>query len=148
MPLLVDNQFGGILLFSDFLRCCLFKAEDRREMDSPQIALNWGRYVDTKGLGNRDMSSAIHGFLATTIGSGHVKKDHRGKRLPRVLIGAKKAKSLKMMEEKFNEITFKDFWEVEGGQVSLTTVSSYRFYKNVEALEVDPEFENYNHVKR
>ena len=104
--------------------------------------------MDTKGLGNRDVSSAINGFLATTIGSGHVEKVHRGKRLPRVLIGAKEAKSLKMMEGKFNDISFKDFWEAEGGQVSLVTVSSSRFHENVEALEVDPEFENYNHVKR
>ena len=61
-------------------------------MDTPQIALSWSWYVDTKGLGNRDLSSAINGFLETTIGSGHVKKIHRGKRIPRVLIVGDKGK--------------------------------------------------------
>ena len=65
--------------------------------------------MDTKGLGNQDVSSAINKFLATTIGSGHVKKVHGGKRLPRVLFGAKMAKPLKKTEGKFNENTFKDF---------------------------------------
>ena len=102
--------------------------------------------MDTKGLGNRDVSSAINGFLETAIESVHVKKVHRGKRLPIVMIGTKMAKSLKNMEAKFNENTFKDFWEADGGQVVLATVSSSRFHEN--ALEVDPEDENYNYVKR
>ena len=48
--------------------------------------------MDIKGVGNRDISNAINGFLETTIGEGHLKKVHRGGRLPRVLIGAKKDK--------------------------------------------------------
>ena len=52
-----------------------------------------------------------------------------------------------MMEAKFNEIRFKEFWEAEGGQVSLATVSSVDFHTNVEALEEDPGFVNYNQVK-
>ena len=86
-------------------------------------------------------------FLGTTIGSGHVKKVHSGKRMPRVLIGATKEKSQRMMEAKFNEISFKEFWEAEGGQVSLETVRSVNFHKNVEALEEDPGFVNYYQVK-
>ena len=68
--------------------------------------------------------------------------------MPRVLFGAKMAKSLKKKEDNFNENIFKTFWEAEGGQVSLATVSFSRFHENVEALEVDPEYENYNYVKR
>ena len=116
-------------------------------MDSPQIALNWGRCVDTKGLGDRNVSSAINGFFGNHYKSGHVEKVHSGKRMPRVLIGATKAKSQRMMESKFNEIRFKEFWEAEGDQVSLVTVSSSAFHTNIEALEEDPKFENYNHVK-
>ena len=142
----IDSAASYSSLF--FLRCYFFKAEDRRKTDSLQIVLNWVRYVDTKGLGNWDVSSAINDFLATAIGSGYVKKVHCGKSLPRVLFGAKMAKSLKKTEGKFNENIFKDFWEANGGQVSLATVSSSRFHKNVEALEVDPEYENYNYVKR
>ena len=115
-------------------------------MDTPQLALNWSRYVSTKGLGNRDMSSAINGVLATTIGSVHVKKLYREKRIPTVLIGATKAKSQRIMEAKFNEISFKEFWEAEGGQVSLETVRSVDFHTNVEALEEYPGFVNYNQV--
>ena len=45
-----------------------------------------------KGLGDRDASSAINEFLGITLGSGHVKKVHQGKRMPRVLMWATKAK--------------------------------------------------------
>ena len=100
-------------------------------MDTPQIVLNWSWYVDTKGIGNRDVRSAINGVLATTIGSGHVKRVYVGKRIPRVLIGATKAKSQRIMEAKFNEISFKVFWEAEGGQVLLATVSSVDFHTNM-----------------
>ena len=86
-----------------------FKVENRRNSDAPQIALNWSRYVDTKGTENRDGSSAINGFLVTTIGAGHLKKFHRGKRLPRVLIGVKKAKEIKKKMDYFNENIFKNF---------------------------------------
>ena len=51
--------------------------------------------MNTKGTGNRDVSSAINGFLATTIGAGYFKRVHRGRRIPRVLIGTKKAKQIK-----------------------------------------------------
>ena len=68
--------------------------------------------------------------------------------MPRVLFGAKMAKALKKKEDNFNKSIFKTFWEAEGGEVSLATVSSSRFHENVEALEVDPEYENYNYVKR
>ena len=122
----IDSAESYSSLF--FLTVLGFKAEDRRETNSPQIALNWGQYVDTKGLGNRDVSSAINRFLTTTIGSGHVIKVHRGKRLLRVLFGTNMAKSLKNTETKFNENIFKDFWEAEGRQVSLATVSSSRFH--------------------
>ena len=91
------------------------KLEDQRETNSPQIALNWSGYVDTKGLGNRDASSAINAFLATTIGAGYVKKVYRGKRLPRVLLGAKTASALRKTDY-FHDF-FKTFWEAEGGQV-------------------------------
>ena len=40
---------------------------------------------------------------------------------------------------------FKEFWEAEGGQVSLATVRSVDFHTNVEALEEDPGFVNYNY---
>ena len=72
--------------------------------------------MDTNGMGNRDVSRAINGFLATTIRAGHLKKVHRGRRIPRVLIGDKKAKEIKKRVDYFNENIFKNFWEAEGGQ--------------------------------
>ena len=68
--------------------------------------------------------------------------------IPRVLFGAKMAKSLKKKDDNFNENIFKNFWEAEGRQVSLATATSSRFHENVEALKVDPGYENYNFVKR
>ena len=111
----------------------LSKAEGRRETDLPQIVLNWSCYIDTKGLDNCEVSSAINIFLATTIGAGHVKKMHHGKRMPKVLFDAKMAKVLKKTEDNFNENVFKNFSEAEGGQVSLAAVSFSRFHENAEA---------------
>ena len=67
-----------------------------------------------------------------------------------MLFGTKITKSLKKKEAKFNENTFKAFWEAEDGQVSLEMISSSRFHENVKTLEIDPEYEyeNYNYVKR
>ena len=77
-----------------------------------------------------------------------MKKVHCGKMMPRALFVTKMAKSLKKKKDNFIENIFKTFWETEGGQVSLATVISSRFHENVEALEVDPEYANYNFVKR
>ena len=100
--------------------------------------------MNTKGTGNRDVSSAINGFLETTTGTDYLKKIHRCRRLPRLLIGAKKAKEIKKKMDYFNEDIFKPFWEAEGGHVSLATISSSWFHENVEALDEDPEYEHYN----
>ena len=105
--------------------------------------------MDTKGIRNRDVSSAINGFLATTIWVGHIKKVHHGKMLPKVFIGPKKAKETRKKMDYFNEHIFKTFWEVKGGQLYLSSISSSRFHKKFEALEKDPDFENYNtYVKK
>ena len=114
-------------------------------MDSRKIDLPWNWYVDTTKLGNREVSSAINDFLTTTIGSGHVKKIYRRK-IPTVLVGAKVAKSLRASGAKFNEATFKEFWEADGGQVCLSTVRNIDFHNHVEALEEDPGYENFNYV--
>ena len=44
----------------------------------------------------------------------------------------------------FNENVFKTFWEAKGGQVCLSTINSSWFHEHVEALEENPDFENYN----
>ena len=99
-----------------FLRCCFLKMENRRDSDAPQIALKWSRYVDTTRTGNRDISSAMNGFVATTIGTRRLKKIHRGRRLPRFLIGTKKAKEIKKKIDYFNENIFKNFWKQREGK--------------------------------
>ena len=118
--------------------------ENKRDSDAPQITLNWSQYVDTKGTGNRDVSSTINTFLITTIGAGHLKKAHHGRSLPRVLYGAKKVKAIKKTMDYFNENVFKTFWEAKREQAFLSTINLSRFHEHVEALEKDPDFENYN----
>ena len=87
--------------------------------------------------------------MAIAIGAGHLKKVYRGRRLPRVFIGAKKTKEIKKKMNDLNENIFKTFWEAKGGQVCLSTISSSQFHENVEALDEDPAFENYNaYVKK
>ena len=49
-----------------------------------------------------------------------------------------------MKKDYFNENIFKTFWKAEGGQVSLSKISSSRFHENFKAHGKDPEYENYN----
>ena len=72
--------------------------------------------------------------MVTNIGIGHLKKVYHGRRLTRVLYGAKKAKAIKTMDY-FNENVFKTFWEAEGGKFFYQQSIHYGFTNMLKLLK-------------